>query len=593
MATLDFDDYDSILSSLHNGQLQVDQPQLQQQQPLQSNQLQFQNPAIKQEETPLDLSSIYKNGPLAEHLQQQQQQQSQHPLSAQNLAHHRQHGSRFSSISQASHPDSEVNFNDINDAVSSLSSSILSPYSSGSSPDDFFLNGNNTNQQFQDDQDQIHDPHNQAMQNHNAFANVQPHYVPMGESMSTSTVTFNTQYLYDGNNNNNNINNSTTLHNTTLNENNGGVPPLSNSVSTDSTPSTGSTRGQPQQQLQQSIQSSIINPLSRVSSIAEVSEDDSISLKSPATKGKKKSFSSLKAKSKANASANGENSGVHKPGRKIKSSHNLIEKKYRTNINSKIIDLRNCVPALRIVISKNRGHRTSTVNEGSEEQFDDDYEGNGYSDDERKLDGLKPAKKLNKATILSKATEYIRHLEYKNSVLMEENAKLRSIVENTNSSIESMLSNQQQQPQQMKHTAPVYYNHNDSLSPDSNSPFSNSGSGSTHISPRTMMDRSPTSLPMQQPMRSQSLQSPTSQQAQQQQQQQQQTQLPTPQTQQSSLSQKLMMGGMACMIGSTAFDDFNAGSPGSGGHRSGLFSIPVFAFIHLNLLMKRMRMTGR
>ncbi|GME92686.1 unnamed protein product [Ambrosiozyma monospora] len=316
-----------------------------------------------------------------------------------------------------------------------------------------------------------------------------------------------------------------------------------------------------------------------VSSIAEVSEDDSISLKSPATKGKKKSFSSLKAKSKANASANGENSGVHKPGRKIKSSHNLIEKKYRTNINSKIIDLRNCVPALRIVISKNRGHRTSTVNEGGEEQFDDDYEGNGYSDDERKLDGLKPAKKLNKATILSKATEYIRHLEYKNQVLMEENAKLRSIVENTNSSIESILSNQQQ-PQQMKHTAPVYYNHNDSLSPDSNSPFSNSGSGSTHISPRTMMDRSPTSLPMQQPMRSQSLQSPTSQQAQQQQQQQaqQQTQLPTPQTQQSSLSQKLMMGGMACMIGSTAFDDFNSGSPGSGGHRSGLFSIPVFAF---------------
>ncbi|GME79772.1 unnamed protein product [Ambrosiozyma monospora] len=237
MATLDFDDYDSILSSLHNGQLQVDQPQLQQQQP-QNNQLQFQNPAIKQEETPLDLSAIYKNGPLAEHLQQQQQQ-SQHALSAQNLAHHRQHGSRFSSISQASHPDSEVNFNDINDAVSSLSSSILSPYSSGSSPDDFFLNGNNTNQQFQDDHDQIHDPHNEAMQNHNAFANVQPHYVPMGESMSTSTVTFNTQYLYDGNNNNNNINNNTTLHNTTLNENNGGVPPLSNSVSTDSTPSTG------------------------------------------------------------------------------------------------------------------------------------------------------------------------------------------------------------------------------------------------------------------------------------------------------------------------------------------------------------------
>lgn len=87
--------------------------------------------------------------------------------------------------------------------------------------------------------------------------------------------------------------------------------------------------------------------------------------------------------------------------KKEKSSHNMIEKRYRTNINDKILALRDSVPALRVLV----------------ESGDDDID---------ELDGLQPAKKLNKATILSKATEYIKHLENKNDSLKKENDQLKA-----------------------------------------------------------------------------------------------------------------------------------------------------------------------
>lgn len=88
--------------------------------------------------------------------------------------------------------------------------------------------------------------------------------------------------------------------------------------------------------------------------------------------------------------------------KKEKSSHNMIEKRYRTNINDKINALRDAVPALRVLV------------DSGDDEVDDD-----------ELDGLQPAKKLNKATILSKATEYIKHLEHKNEVLKKENDTLK------------------------------------------------------------------------------------------------------------------------------------------------------------------------
>ena len=96
-------------------------------------------------------------------------------------------------------------------------------------------------------------------------------------------------------------------------------------------------------------------------------------------------------------------SPVHK-----KTSHNMIEKRYRTNLNEKILALRNAVPALR-AMAKN-----------SDQQADD-----GLDDGQDDLNTLASAQKLSKATILCKATEYIRSLEKKNDRFGWENAELR------------------------------------------------------------------------------------------------------------------------------------------------------------------------
>ncbi|KAB5583294.1 hypothetical protein GE09DRAFT_1211898 [Coniochaeta sp. 2T2.1] len=89
-----------------------------------------------------------------------------------------------------------------------------------------------------------------------------------------------------------------------------------------------------------------------------------------------------------------------------KTAHNMIEKRYRTNLNDKIAALRDSVPALRIMSKSARGEDTT--------------------EDREELHGLTPAHKLNKATVLSKATEYIRHLEKRNNRLLEENSSMQA-----------------------------------------------------------------------------------------------------------------------------------------------------------------------
>ncbi|CAN8098069.1 unnamed protein product [Discula destructiva] len=84
-----------------------------------------------------------------------------------------------------------------------------------------------------------------------------------------------------------------------------------------------------------------------------------------------------------------------------KTAHNMIEKRYRTNLNDKIAALRDSVPSLRVLSKSARGEDTTG--------------------DREELHGLTPAHKLNKATVLSKATEYIRHLEKRNTRLNDEN----------------------------------------------------------------------------------------------------------------------------------------------------------------------------
>ncbi|KAL4884250.1 hypothetical protein BJY04DRAFT_16511 [Aspergillus karnatakaensis] len=97
-------------------------------------------------------------------------------------------------------------------------------------------------------------------------------------------------------------------------------------------------------------------------------------------------------------------SGVAPEVKKVpskKRAHNVIEKRYRANLNEKIAELRDSVPSLR-----------SSKGSGS---LDDDED-----------EGVTPASKLNKASILSKATEYIRHLETRNTRLEDENTALKN-----------------------------------------------------------------------------------------------------------------------------------------------------------------------
>lgn len=109
-----------------------------------------------------------------------------------------------------------------------------------------------------------------------------------------------------------------------------------------------------------------------------------------------------------------------------KTAHNMIEKRYRTNLNDKIAALRDSVPALRVMVHRLE-HADDDVNNSA--NIMDEIKAEAGLDMEDDLGGVTPAHKLNKATILSKATEYIAHLERKNRSLAKENSALRNRVE--------------------------------------------------------------------------------------------------------------------------------------------------------------------
>lgn len=72
---------------------------------------------------------------------------------------------------------------------------------------------------------------------------------------------------------------------------------------------------------------------------------------------------------------------------RTKTSHTTIERRYRTNLNARIVALRHAVPALRIL------ERDKFPDEKADER--------GY------VDGVKAARKASKGSILGKAAEYI------------------------------------------------------------------------------------------------------------------------------------------------------------------------------------------
>ncbi|KAI8880394.1 HLH-domain-containing protein, partial [Backusella circina FSU 941] len=111
-----------------------------------------------------------------------------------------------------------------------------------------------------------------------------------------------------------------------------------------------------------------------------------------------------------------------KTGQQLKKvAHNAIERRYRNNINDRIHDLKNVVPALykaRIREKKDEKGRQETVDEMEEDESTDSQESGEI------VEGVEVAKKLNKATILHKATEYIHYLKYTNEMTRRENQLL-------------------------------------------------------------------------------------------------------------------------------------------------------------------------
>jgi hypothetical protein len=106
-------------------------------------------------------------------------------------------------------------------------------------------------------------------------------------------------------------------------------------------------------------------------SSADMRKSQSVS--SPESNASRKRKSSADAEDEDDEDSAGQNPPVKK------TAHNMIEKRYRTNLNDKIAALRDSVPSLRIMSKSARGEDTA--------------------DDREELQGLTPAHKLNKATV--------------------------------------------------------------------------------------------------------------------------------------------------------------------------------------------------
>ncbi|KAI0264701.1 hypothetical protein BC834DRAFT_251660 [Gloeopeniophorella convolvens] len=112
-----------------------------------------------------------------------------------------------------------------------------------------------------------------------------------------------------------------------------------------------------------------------------------------------------------------------------KTSHTTIERRYRTNLNARIQSLKDAVPALRVLESKDRAKKGE---EGAEAAFEDGKSDrpvwNDVVDERGFVDGVKVARKISKANVLGKAAEYIHVLKRRETRLKREQVGLRSLI---------------------------------------------------------------------------------------------------------------------------------------------------------------------
>ncbi|KAI7878036.1 HLH-domain-containing protein [Lichtheimia hyalospora FSU 10163] len=121
---------------------------------------------------------------------------------------------------------------------------------------------------------------------------------------------------------------------------------------------------------------------------------------------------------------------------KSNTAHNIIERRYRNNINDRISELRDVVPALRHAkVGKKR--KASSSDPDEQEEY---------------IDGVAVATKLNKATILKKATDYIHHLKYTNDQLQQENLLLQQCLQRLPGGSSAITQFQTYKQQQQQHT---------------------------------------------------------------------------------------------------------------------------------------------
>ena len=88
-----------------------------------------------------------------------------------------------------------------------------------------------------------------------------------------------------------------------------------------------------------------------------------------------------------------------------KTSHTTIERRYRTNLNARIQSLKDAVPALRVLETKEKANK---VQDSPETESLEKPVWNDVVDERGFVDGVKVARKISKANVLGKAAEYIK-----------------------------------------------------------------------------------------------------------------------------------------------------------------------------------------